>query len=81
MKRVLCLSLVLTILCALLTFTPAAAATIIASGTCGYDYVNRIPTDDATYVLYSDGNLVVSGTGAIKFEAFPTEVRNNTKYG
>ena len=27
MKRVLCLSLVLTILCAPLTFTPAAAAT------------------------------------------------------
>lgn len=32
MKRILSLGLVLTMLCALLTFMPASAATIVASG-------------------------------------------------
>ena len=57
MKRVLCLSLVLTILCALLIFTPAAAATIIDSGSCGAQ------GDNVKWTLDSEGTLTISGTG------------------
>ncbi len=54
MKRVLCLCMVLTMICSLLTFTPAAAATIIDSGTCG---------TDLTWQLGADGTLTISGFG------------------
>ncbi len=57
MKRVLCLSLVLTVLCALLVFTPAAAATVIDSGTCGAQ------GDNVKWTLDSEGTLTISGTG------------------
>lgn len=60
MKRVLCLSLVLTILCTLLSFTPAAAATIVKSGDCGAQ------GDNVKWTLDSDGVLEIHGSGRIK---------------
>ncbi len=57
MKRVLCLSLVLAMLCALLTFTPASAASITDSGTCG--------GANLTWELDSDGTLTISGYGSM----------------
>ncbi len=56
MKRILCLSMVLAMLCALLTFTPASAASIIDSGECGMDL---------TWEFDSDGTLTISGYGSM----------------
>ena len=60
MKRVLCLALVLTIVCALLTFMPANAATIIDSGDCGY-FGNNL-----TWSLDNSGTLRISGNGEMQ---------------
>ncbi len=57
MKRVLCLALVLTIVCALITFMPATAATIIDSDDCGAQ------GDNVKWTLDSDGTLTISGEG------------------
>ena len=57
MKKVLCLALVLTMVCALLTFMPATAATIVESGECGAQ------GDNVKWTLDSDGTLTISGTG------------------
>ncbi len=57
MKRVLCLSLVLTMICALLTFMPVNAATIVDSGNCGAQ------GDNVKWTLDSEGTLTISGTG------------------
>ncbi len=57
MKRILCLSLVLTMLCALLTFMPVNAATIVDSGNCGAQ------GDNVKWTLDSEGTLTISGTG------------------
>ena len=57
MKRILCLGLVLTMLCALTAFTPASAATIIDSGTCGAQ------GDNVKWTLDSEGTMTISGTG------------------
>lgn len=54
MKRILSLGLVLTMLCALMTFMPANAATIVASGECG---------TSVTWALDDLGTLTISGTG------------------
>lgn len=40
---------------------PAPGATVIDSGTCGSPYL-----DDVTWTLYSDGTMVISGTGAMQ---------------
>ena len=60
MKRVLCLSLVLTMICALLTFMPVTAATIVDSGNCGAQ------GDNVKWTLDSEGTLTISGTGETK---------------
>lgn len=57
MKRVLCLSMVLAMICSLLTFMPATAVSIIDSGTCGAQ------GDNVKWTLDSDGTLTISGTG------------------
>ena len=57
MKRILSLGLVLTMLCALLTFMPANAATIVANGELD---------GDATWTLDSEGTMIITGTGSIK---------------
>ncbi len=54
MKRILSLGLVLTMLCAMLTFMPANAAAIVASGECG---------TSVTWALDDSGTLTISGTG------------------
>ncbi len=62
MKRILCLVLVLTMVCALLTVIPVNAATIIASGNCGTEGDG----DNVKWTLDSDGTLTISGTGEMK---------------
>ncbi len=57
MKRILCLVLVLTMVCALLTFMPVNAATIVESGECGAQ------GDNVKWTLDSDGILTISGNG------------------
>ncbi len=60
MKRILCLGLILTVLCTMLTFTPVSAATIIDSGTCGAQ------GDNVKWTLDSEGTLTISGTGEME---------------
>ncbi len=60
MKRVLCLSLVLTMLCAMLIIMPVTAATIVDSGTCGAE------GDNLKWTLDSEGTLTISGNGRMK---------------
>ena len=57
MKRILCLVLVLTMVCALLAVMPVNAATIVESGECGAQ------GDNVKWTLDSDGTLTISGTG------------------
>ena len=57
MKRILCLSLALTMLCAMLTFMPVSAVSIVDSGTCGAQ------GDNLKWTLDSEGTLTISGTG------------------
>ncbi len=64
MKRILILGLVLTMLCAMLTFTPASAATIIDSGTCGAQGKG----DNVKWTFDQDGTLMISGNGEMKGE-------------
>ena len=60
MKRILSLGLVLTMICTLLTFMPATAASIIDSGTCGAQ------GDNLKWTLDSEGILTIIGTGEMK---------------
>lgn len=81
-KKILLFMSCLSVLFVMCTFSaPAYAADIIASGSCGYDSAHMKNTDDATFVLYSDGNFVVSGTGGIGPNAFNNKAfSNDIKY-
>ena len=71
--RLLSALLALAMLLALLPTAAFAADNIVGSGTCG-----ATNADNVTWTLYSDGTLIISGTGAMKDYANNSSTRRST---